>query len=462
VRNREACLASLFLLALSFFGFSYVRCAGEYTYYGYVPKRIWHSEEYGGVFTIEPLTVADSALLAVVACQDSTEVRVYTIPDKELVKEAKLDSMGKLFVEFPNGTFFKVEADKPVSVVLLGGNVGGKKMDPSLPGLDTQQIPNSFYTSVEGGFVGKDFIFMASQGLTDVAYRVVALEDSEVNVVDEEDSTVRTFELSANEFEELSLSSFKAYRMTSTGRMMVHTISLGSIPSVEGGYTGRRFFSACITSYSPSRSAAPYGFQISAMEDTMVTVYDVEFRRKIEELTVPGGKNVTVRPQAREIFIEADKPIAVIYINYEQSLWGRGLTFTALAAGEKAQVYVPVGPTVQESYIFTREETVVTIDMAPLNLPADSIFPLQDGLHEIMADKNILIQVTHWADQPLQAIRDFGAVIPAVETVNVREEVELEPIVTEESNMYNVLYVLLAAAAVAAVVSYVLKVRRKP
>ncbi len=374
--------------------------------------------------------------------------------------------MSKLFVKLNNGTFFKVKADKPLSITLISGKMGGRELDPSL---DFSHIPNSFYTSVDGGFVGKEFIFIASQEIRNLSYRVVALEEAEVKVEDENGKAVQTFKLGANERKLASLRAFKAYRVTSTGYTMVHATSsspaLGFIPSVEGGYVGRHFFSTCLESWWPSRERSTSSFRISALQETKVTIYDPELKRKLEELTVPGGKSVKVNPEAKEIFIEADRAVTVMYVNNDGTYgYGAGLTFMGLGAGEKAQVYVSAGPTRQESYIFTAEDTVVTIDGASLKLSADSIFSLSAGLHEITTDKNILIQITYTsAHAPVQGIENFAAVIPAVETVNVREEVELKPIMSGESILSSYYLYIAAAAGVTAVavVSYSLKAKRK-
>jgi len=460
------------LLTLMLLKASYVQCSSEYTYYGYVPSRIWRAEPVlgwlsgvpvGEDWEIDPLTVTDFALLSVVACQDDTEVKVYSLPDKELVRVATLDEMGKLFTKLPNGTFFKVEASKILSVTLISGKIGGQDLDP---GLDFSHVPNSFYTSVDGGFVGKEFIFIASQGPSGLQYRIVALEECEVKVEDEEGNTVQTFRLTANEFEELILGAFEAYRVTSTGKVMVHTTSLGFIPTVDGGYIGKHFFSICQVEWWPSRARSPNSFQISASQETKVTIYDVELRKFLEQLTVPSGENVTMKSVAKEIFIEADRPVTMMYVNNDGTYgYGAGLSFMGLGADQRALVYVPTDPTRQESYIFTCEETVVTIDSAPTKLSADSIFPLSAGLHEIATDKNILIQSTYWAAHtPIQGIQSFAAVIPAVEMVNTKEEIQLKPMTSEESDPSDyLLYIAVAVAAAAAVgVGYSLRAKGKP
>ena len=464
--------AAFLLLTLMLLRASYVQCSSEYTYYGYVPSRIWRAEPVlgwlsgvpvGEDWEIDPLTVTDFALLSVVACQDDTEVKVYSLPDKELVRVATLDKMSKLFTKLPNGTFFKVEANKLLSVTLISGKIGGQDLDP---GLDFSHVPNSFYTSVDGGFVGKEFVFIASQGPSGLQYRIVALEECEVKVEDEDGNTVQTFRLSANEFEELILGAFEAYGVTSTGNVMVHTTGLGFIPSVDGGYIGKYFFSTCQVEWWPSRARSPNSFQISASQETKVTIYDVELRKFLEQLTVPSGENIIMKPVAKEIFIEADKPVTMMYVNNDGTYgYGAGLSFMGLGADQNALVYVPTDPTRQESYIFTCEETVVTIDSAPIKLSADSIFSLSAGLHEIATDKNILIQSTYWAAHtPIQGIQSFAAVIPAVEMVNTKEEIQLKPMTSEESDPSDyLLYIAVAVAAAAAVgVGYSLRAKGKP
>jgi len=442
---------------------------GGYTYYGYIPAKIWSAEPpfYMRVvrnFTINPLTIAESGLIGIVAYADETEVEVYMLPSNELVRDEKIDEMEKMFVTLPNGTFFKVHASKLVTVELLGGNVGGEELDPSMregPALA------SFYTSTDGTYVGKEFIFIASQGLTGQPYRILALEESEVTVHKEDGSTLSSCSLKANEYISLSLTAFKAYRVASTGNIMVQS-GRGYIPSVDGGYTGTRFYTISLPGTDTWDPAVAYGFQVIAAEEAKVTIYDVEFQKEIDRFTVPAGRNVTINPKSHEIFIESDKPISVVYVHHGVRgaggwAYGAGLKYMGVGPDETSYVYVPVS-TSQQSYVFAyKEGTVVTIDGAPIELDADEFFPLSSGLHEVETTENVLIQIVHWPKDPdFQGIQNFGTVVPAIETLGAKETVELKPILEAETVTTTYIYAAVAAAVaiIAAAVTYYLKFRK--
>ncbi|MDH5440468.1 MAG: IgGFc-binding protein [Candidatus Bathyarchaeota archaeon] len=452
---------------------------GGYTYYGYVPARLWYAEPAqlghgtptGENFTINPLWIAESALIGVIAYTDETEVSVYLLPGNQLVEDETINEMEKLFVRLPNGTFFKVHASKPVAVVFLGGNVGGKELDPNM---NQAALINSLYPAVDGGYAGREFVFIAAQGLTGLQYRILALEESEVTVYKEDGSTLTSFTLEANEYRSLSLSAFKAYRVASTGNIMVQSFGRGRsmyVPSVEGTYSGTSFYTISLPGTDTWELAVAYGFQIIAAEEAKVTIYDVEFKRGILEFTVPAGRNVTVQPDSHEIFIESDKPISVAYVHHGLRggggggggwAYGAGLTYTGVGPDETAYVYAPVS-TSQESYVFAyKDGTIVTIDGAPIQLDADQYIPLASGLHEVETTENVLIQIVHWPLFPeFQAIQNFGAVVPAIETLNVRETVELQPVVEEGAATMTYIYAAVAVVAIVAVaVVYFLKVRK--
>jgi len=453
---------------------------GGYTYYGYVPARIWYAEPaqlgHGTPtsenFTINPLMIAESALVGVIAYTDETEVKVYMLPNNQLVEDEIIDEMEKLFVRLPNGTFFKVHASKPVAVEFLGGNVGGEELNPNM---NQAALINSFYPAVDGGHVGREFVFIAAQGLTGLQYRILALEESEVTVYKDDGSTLTSYTLKANEYKSLSLSAFKAYKVESTGNIMVQSFGRGRsmyVPSVEGIYSGTNFYTISLPGTETWDPTVAYGFQIIAAEEAKVTIYDVEFRRRILEFTVPAGRNVTVQPDSHEIFIESDKPISVVYVHHGLRgaggaggggwAYGAGLSYMGVSPDEAAYVYVPVS-TSQESYLFAyKDGTVVTIDGAPMKIDADQFIPLASGLHELETTENVLIQIVHWPRNPeFQAIQNFGTVVPAIETLDFRKTVELQPILEAETATTTYIYVAVAAVAIVAVaVVYYLKVKK--
>ncbi|MFB0503251.1 MAG: hypothetical protein ACETWE_05410 [Candidatus Bathyarchaeia archaeon] len=449
----------------------------EYTYYGVVPGRIHYAvpKHYtfgslirGGAFEIDPPTVAGSALVSIVALQDDTEVEVHTLEDNRLVAEATLNTMEKEFVRLQNGTRFKVVSNHLVTVMLLGGNVGGEELDPSMREGPT---PATFYTSTDGTYVGKEFIFVASQGLTGFPYRILALEDAEVTIT-REDGDEDSFTLQANTYESLSLTAFKAYKVESTGNIMIQSDGPGgrsfNVPSPEGGFVGKVFYSTCLRdSFTAWDTIEDFGFRISSMEDSRVTVWDVEFKRTIGEFEIKGGEGVGFKPKADEIMIEGDKPIVFSFV-HNGSLrrsfgwgYGAGVTYMGVKPNEETPIYFSSNSSV-EAYIFAYEDTLVKIDDVSMNLKPDSFFLLTvPGTHKIMSDKNVVIQVIHWPlTPPIQGIASFGVVMPCIQTTNLTPDVSLTPMVTEGFNMTYITIGIAAAAVVAAAAVFIVMKRR--
>lgn len=111
---------------------------------------------------------------------------------------------------------------------------------------------------------------MASQELVGESYIIFALEPSEVTLI-REDGMRQVFKLEANGFKRLALKPFMAYKIESTGNIMVYsgyTNPKYFIPAAEGGFFGRRFYMSSRTSWEPT----DYGFRIMALEDADVKI----------------------------------------------------------------------------------------------------------------------------------------------------------------------------------------------
>jgi len=92
-------------------------------------------------------------------------------------------------------------------------------------------------------------------------------------------------------------------------------------------------------------------------------------------------------------------------------------------------VYVPINYT-SESYICAYKDTNVIVDGLQIRLEADHYLPIQQGLHEIRSDADILIQITHWPNIPaFQGLYNFSSIIPAVQMAGVKENVKAVPLV---------------------------------
>jgi len=178
-------------------------------------------------------------LISLVAPQDDTNVKVYTLEDDTWAfhAELNLNMMEKRFISFPNGTIFKVGSNHLVSAMLLGEG------DPNIS-KGSGPTPATFYASMDGCYVGKEFVFVASQWVFGSPYTMLALEDAEVTVT-REDDVKTSFTLKANAYKELQLEPFSAYRVESTGNIMIQSGGPGDqytarrsffVPTAKGGF----------------------------------------------------------------------------------------------------------------------------------------------------------------------------------------------------------------------------------
>ncbi|MDH5440248.1 MAG: hypothetical protein OEY31_06560 [Candidatus Bathyarchaeota archaeon] len=456
-----------------------IHCAQEYVYYGVVPPKIHFARKSVSAavdFEVPPWSVAGSALLSVVASRDNTNVKIYSLPEGALVGEAALNTMDKRFFSLPNGTFFKVVSNDMVSAVLLGWG-------PLDPGDIEGPTPHAFYTAADGSYVGKEFVFVACQwSSTPSPYRVIALEDAQVTIT-REDGTKQSFELEANTDEKLALKAFSAYKVESTGNVMVQSSGLGEwqgaceedvkssffVPSAQGGFMGKRFYSDSTASWDPIDDN---GFRISALEDSTVTVWDVRSRRTMQELEVKRGAGASIKPKGELIALESDKPVTLAYIengsmgseeSYHSCSYNAGVMYLGVKANEETPFFVPADSNF-EAYVFAYEDTVVKIGDLTLPIKADSYFQMPiPGTHKIISDKNVVIEVIHWPKVPsIQGLKSFGAVVPCIQAANVTPDVKLTPLgAGEEEKFPTTLIIAGAAAAVVVAAAGFIALRRR-
>ncbi len=88
--------------------------------------------------------IMDHGTIGIIGITDATDVKVCTLPDKRLVKKAKIGRYEKILVDLSNGTPFKICPTKPVSVVLMNRRQLG----------EGQLRTSKFFISVDRGCVG--------------------------------------------------------------------------------------------------------------------------------------------------------------------------------------------------------------------------------------------------------------------------------------------------------------------
>ncbi|MEM2129476.1 MAG: hypothetical protein QXZ70_02635 [Candidatus Bathyarchaeia archaeon] len=438
------------------------------------PNLGWHLETFSVVNG--QTSVSTVALLTIVASKDDTNVKVYNLETDELIFQDTIDDMERCYITLANGTVFKVVSDSPVSVLLL--NMNG----PPHAGADQGPLPDAYYQSVDGLYVGKKFVFMSSVGLSNPDYRLVgkefmlfALERSKITVTRDDDNQ-KEYSMEANSYLTLMLESFRVFKIESTGNIMVYSgiiegrdvsnpINCFYVPSAEGGFIGKVFYARGpkIGRYSWD-GERDYGYRISAITDAKVTVFDLETKQVITELTLKGGSGIKINPTAEAIAVQSNVPI-LFHMIHNGSIgrandYGIGVTFIGVRPNEDTPLYLPSHANV-EAFFFASEETDINIDDSSIRLPANSYYLYNlPGPHVIRSDKNIIIQVNHWPLEPEnQGLRFSGAVIPCIQTVNYIPDVTLTPI-GEPLPIFQIIIGVIAAS-IGAVTIFLLRKKRQ-
>jgi hypothetical protein len=221
-----------------------------------------------------------------------------------------------------------------------------------------------------------------------------------------------------------------------------------------------------------------YGFKIEATEDTAVQVYDLETKQLMSEFTVTGGSGVRIQPQALAIGVQSDKPITMSFIHNgsiemtaaslgggagiiyggKYSGYANGVMYIGIKPNQDTMVHMPTEAYV-EAYFFANEETDLTIDGDTQTLQAgfSNIFS-QPGTHTISSNKNVMLQINFWPNEPeYQGLVYNGAIIPCIETVANNPTVTITPL----GEGFLMMYIIIGAGATAAAVIVAVLVMRR-
>ena len=476
----------------------------DYTYYGVVPAEIhryiladWAVFQYAwlnlssgwilgpensgllsGSIAQNGFMVATKSLLAIVAYEDGTNVEVYDLATSIRVSQGNLNSMGKLLVLLDNGTHFKVVSNKIVSVELLN-----YQQIPSADALEGPLI-HAYYTSVNGLYVDKEFVLMASERTSIYSekgygtfYTILSVEKSSITVTDDEGSS-NSYSLEANSYKCIMLEPFKVYRIESTGNIMVQSGTIPGpgnyngdscfpVPAATGGFVGTFFLTR--SNREGWDNVKDYGFMILASQDTKVKLFDLDTLQLVNEISVTGGSGVTIKPLCTAIALQSDNPITVCFTdsgNIEQAKaqqggtyagYGNGVMFLTIQPSEDTMIHLPTDAYV-EAYFFSSEETQLMIDGNTQTLqPNVSLIYNVPGTHTIQSNHNVIVQINFWPIVPEnQGLWFTGAAIPCIETVDAVPTVTLTPI-----EGFPMIYVIVGAAVAAVAVIVGLLVMRR-
>jgi len=446
-----------------------VHASPEYEYYGYVPSRIYVNWSMRGITGagipvqgLEEASIRDYGLLILVGCQDATNVQVLRLPGGAPVQAYTLNRLEKQVLRLANASFFKVVANKPLTVMLAGGR-----------DVEVGAHVNTFYTGVRGGYVDKEFVFAAVEEKVGTPYKVIALEDSDVTITDANGSTVASFRLEANQVSERAFINLAVYDIRSTGYLMLQSIDSGIdhasevyrpgstfYPAVQGGFVGTLFYgSTDQVAYGGDAmvyAGSNRSFIATGVEEAKIGLIRLDSKRSVGEHQVPGATAFSFMwtDTTVDMAVTTTKPLLLGY--RDNDIVDGGLAYLGLKADQEAYLDVPEG----ETYLFTHGDTVVTVDDVRTRLGSDGILPLTRGLHKISASDNVIVEVVNLADG--QGLRAFGDTVPSVQSLSLTyDDLKLKPLL--EEGIATWMYAAAAAVVVLiAIIAYALTRRRKP
>lgn len=422
-------LLSLFIL---YPALNVLSAQSQNVYYGYVPLKVGYP----------------TAKLYIIGDHDDTKVQVFSLPDLKLIVDFKINKMEEKILEFSNGSFFKIVSDKAVTVILAGGSEVSKGI----------RSITTFFTSVNGGYVGREFIFRSFvRGEGPGAFTVYAIEDSEIKIYDSSGSQVMNFKVPLGGFKDFNLKPFEVYRLVSTGRVMFQSFaqkapgswggitrwSSYAIPSPEGSFMGRYFY---VRGAFPGPYKVYTDYILTSNQRSAVNIYNLDAGAILKREEIPETGNLTFKSLKVHLFFQSEKPATLMIFANDG-----GLIVFGLKKGQTTQICIPS----EEAYALSSKDAVLILDGAKYSLSKDEPFKLPSGTHEISAQENIIILMVDYGS--IMSLPSFGSCLPSIQTLSI-EYPNLK--VTPPRAEFPWLTVIGAVATIAVVAAVLILLRR--
>ena len=375
----------------------------EWVYYGFSPRVNY-------TLAAADQTLNNATWLSVVGYNDSTHVTVYDITGEgsRVLDSFTVNRMETYRLQLPKKgnysieTFFKVVSDKPIAVLMHGG-INYIEENQETWGT------NLFYPSTDGGFAGKEFIFLSAQSAALVRrkgedYVVFGVEDSDVVVQDAKGNVVITKHVAANSSIRLPLYPGKVYRVVSSGRIMVSTwsmLSLTVIPSPLGGYVQKLFFA------KPDQTeteGSPVLVILAQEKPSHVQVIDTSTGSKIIDKEVASRELWLLKREesdleGKSIMIKSSAPIVAFA---GSTFTGRMGTSGTLANLANAVFFVGVKPNEPTTFyvpsrgiIFSpKSNAEVKVNRITFTIPKGSYKDIPVGQVTLISNATLIVEVT--------------------------------------------------------------------
>ena len=396
--------------------------AEEHVYYGYIPPSTDLVELIdlvdGVQYNYTP--PSGSAILDIVGIHDNTKVEIWNIVTGEKMYTFTISPLEKKTIFMPYGTYFKIVSNKRVFASIVGGN--------DYPGGVTGEGhgtggTGTFYPSAEGGFIGKEYIFIpmtVTAGL--VAYEagsnmlILGLEDIDFQVVDSSGKWSLKGSLKQHEAKRYLLwcriqagfppavgagnsMIFKLQTSHNTLVAAVNTGCLVAVPALTGGFVGKIFYLPSFFSYKLTEGSVA-ALLITPIEPCKVEIYEAKTLEKIAEQSfnkedIAENKFWFYKLGAareKEYIIKSTGKVTVLAGSTmaadQPEYLGPDVTFLGAKPNEEIRFYVPT-----LAVVFSPEDAQVTIDGQIMKLRKDSYTLIDTGTHTIKSDQVVIIEI---------------------------------------------------------------------
>jgi len=399
-----------------------------HVYYGYVPPStsIGYVTELIDSETILYEVPPGHSILDIIGITDNTQVEIWDIYAMEKIHSVTVDRFEKEVYFIRDGTFFKIVASSRVAIMLSGGEhvhegyewTGGTVV--ALGGVGT------FYPAVNGGFRGREFIFMVAPATSPTTQRkeqvgynflLMPLEGTEFTLSDrvnkfstsesaKQRGTVSILFRSRLENETswgstgFTIGYDEVYRLTTSEDVMVSSAVVGdfiAVPAITGGYVGRLFYAPeHVTLQGIGLTGA---FIVIPLEEGSIKVYNKEIEvvathsftaADIEDMNY-WYHNLGVG--RFELIVESTGDIVFMTGQTEGTegvdFLGDDIAFLGSRPNQEIRFYAPT-----MAIVFAPEALMISIDgRAPVAMAKDDFMILEAGVHSVSADNHVIVEV---------------------------------------------------------------------
>ncbi|MEM1989040.1 MAG: hypothetical protein QXX99_07485 [Candidatus Bathyarchaeia archaeon] len=463
---------SFFILFLSLLGISCLPPYGNvstallfpaaaeeyYVFYGYAPGNITAAS-----LKYEEYIREIGAYIDIVGIEDNTNFQIYDLKTKDIIARGTVNKMQNSRIIIPPFTYFKVVSNK-MTVVLLRGLANITREYQVTPP-EERDPTGGFYTyipSIEGSFVGKEFIFYStghggvisgSVYTVDYGFVIAGYEEAEVTFY-ADGASIASTKVKPGEIKVIQLRPRKVIYAKSTGYISIAVIQSGGttiVPAATGGFRGKVFLTRLAHPEAPA-------FLICAMENADITVYKGTMKAYEKKLRageswyqpMDGGMYELVFLSTGDISLMiSDLPsINRTYVYYMRD----DVSFGGIRGGEELYFFTPTS-----AIIFAPQPTKVIIDGAERTLREDEFITLGPGFHKVKPDKTVILEILAEGQYSFGAYGSYIIPLQGIEKIFPTPTIKIEE---ETFNPY--LYVGVAGAGIAVAISaYFLVKRRK-